>query len=148
MNAPETLSGGCLCGLVRYTALGRLDRGYACHCTDCQIRSGSSFATLLPVPEAGFSVSGETLSVLQIEGPGIEATLHVCPKCLTKLYTTNPLWQKLVILRVGTLARSKQFIPAFHIWIQSRQPWVVLPDNCPHFDTQPATPADWRELLR
>jgi len=148
VNNHKALSGGCLCGAVRYTAAGRLDRSYACHCTDCQIRSGSAFAIMLPVPEAGFAVSGETLAVPQREAHGVEATLHSCPKCLTRLFTRNPLWKGLVILRAGTLERSSEIVPAFHIWVRSRQPWIVLPADRPRFDTQPATPDEWRALLQ
>ena len=39
------LSGGCLCGAVRYVLReGFRLNPYACHCTDCQSRTGSAFS--------------------------------------------------------------------------------------------------------
>src|SRR3546814_14775313 len=38
------LTGGCFCGAVRYVLEeGFRFRPYACHCTDCQSRTGSAF---------------------------------------------------------------------------------------------------------
>lgn len=141
------LAGGCLCGAVTYSARGRLDRVYACHCHECQKRSGSAFAILLPVPIASFCVTGETVSVDQEEANGVVAQLHLCGRCMTRLYTINPIWTDLVILRAGTLADTEDIRPAFHIWTGSRQPWFALPADVPHFATQPASPDEWRALL-
>ena len=146
-SANRDLSGGCICGGVTYTARGRPDRAYACHCSDCQKRSGSAFAMMLPVPLSKFKVEGETTSIEQEEANGIVAQLHVCSNCLTRIYTLNPIWTDLVILRVGTLADTSHVMPAFHIWTESRQPWFDLPAHVPHFETQPASPDEWRALL-
>lgn len=146
-SLPE-LVGGCLCGAVRYVACGRRDRAYACHCAECQTRSGSAFAMMLPIAAAGFMVTGETRSVPQEEANDIIAALHVCPTCLTRLYTENPLWPELVILRAGTLDDSASASPAFHLWVQSKQYWLDLPAGVPQYATQPTDPAEWRRLMR
>src|SRR5262245_64804408 len=42
------LSGGCLCEAVRYVLTQRVRfNPYACHCTDCQRRTGSAFGVQL-----------------------------------------------------------------------------------------------------
>ena len=143
----EPLTGGCACGAVRYTAAVLADRAYACHCSECQTRSGSAFAMLLPVPAASFQVSGETLTVPQEEANGIVATLHLCAQCLTRIYTENPLWSDLRILRAGTLDDSAAASPAFHIWVSSKQTWFTLPLGVPQYETQPTDPAEWGRLL-
>ncbi len=142
-----TLVGGCACGQVRYRAKGRADRCYACHCTECQTRSGSAFALLLPVAETHFACEGDVLAVEQTEAGGVAARLYACPRCLTRLFTRNPLWPGLVILRVGTLEETAAVAPAFHIWTRSQQPWLALSDGRPAFETQPTDPAEWRRLL-
>lgn len=143
----ESLTGGCACGAVRYRAMGRLDGGYACHCTDCQTRTGSAFAALLPVAASGLLVEGEAERVAQRERGGVSAALHYCPACMTRLFTRNPAWPGVAILRAGTLDRSREFVPALHIWTRSAQSWIVLPANTPLRDTQPETPEEWRALL-
>lgn len=145
--AKSHLVGGCACGQVRLRARGRGDRCYACHCTECQTRSGSAFALLLPVAEAGFSVEGDVLAVEQIEAGGVSARLYACPRCLTRLYTRNPRWPGLVVLRAGVMDDTSGVRPAFHIWTRSRQSWVAVPADVPSFETQPTEPAEWRRLL-
>lgn len=141
------LTGGCACGQVRFRARGRADRSYACHCTECQTRTGSAFAVLLPVAETHFACEGDVLAVEQTEAGGVAAKLYACPRCLTRLFTRNPLWPGLVILRAGTLDETSRVRPAFHIWTRSRQPWVEVPGDRPAFETQPTDPAEWRRLL-
>ena len=141
------LSGSCICGSVTFTARGRPDRAYACHCGDCQKRSGSAFAMMLPVARSKFRVDGETTTIDQKEANGVVAQLHLCTNCLTRIYTLNPIWTDLVILRVGTLADTRAVRPAFHIWTESRQRWLTLPSDAPQFETQPASPDEWRALL-
>lgn len=143
----EPLTGRCVCGTVQYAAVARADRAYACHCSECQTRSGSAFAMLLPVPVAGFEVTGETLIVQQEEANGVVATLHLCAQCLTRIYTENPLWSDLRILRAGTLDDSAAAAPAFHIWVSSKQRWFTLPPGVPQYETQPTDPAEWRRLF-
>lgn len=141
------LAGGCVCGAVRFVAWGRSDRSYVCHCTECQRRCGSAFAMLLPVGESRFRHTGDTLCVEQVEAEGVVAELHACAKCLTRIFTRNPKWPGLVVLRVGTLDDAVSARPAFHIWTRSRQLWIALPTDVPTFAEQPADPAEWRRLL-
>jgi hypothetical protein len=141
------LTGGCSCGQVRFQVRARADRCYACHCTECQTRTGSAFALLLPVSETFFKVEGDLLAVAQEEAGGVKAKLYACPRCLTRLFTRNPLWPGLAILRAGALDDTAGVAPAFHIWTRSRQPWVCLTDGRPTFETQPTDPAEWRRLL-
>ena len=55
----EVIAGGCRCGAVRYTVdRATLPAAYACHCTDCQTWSGSSFTTQFFMPAEALSVAG------------------------------------------------------------------------------------------
>lgn len=141
------LAGSCICGAVTYSARGRPNRTYACHCHECQKRSGSSFAILLPVAKASFKVEGETIAIDQEEANGVVAKLHICSKCMTRIYTVNPIWTDLIVLRGGTLSDTSNIDPAFHIWTESRQSWFTLPSDKPQFETQPTSPDEWRSLL-
>jgi hypothetical protein len=143
----ETLEGGCLCGAVRYSVkLGFRMKPYACHCTDCQTRSGSSFGLQIPVVASDISVTGETSAGEYLLPSGKKVWLHGCPKCLTRLYSTNDR-DPLAALRAGTLDSSASVTPAAHFWVRSKQPWIVIPDDVPALDTQPQSPEEWLQLL-
>ena len=45
----RSLSGSCLCGAVRYTVSGEVQRFYHCHCSRCRKATGSGHATNLMV---------------------------------------------------------------------------------------------------
>lgn len=58
----DTLTGGCECGAVRYTVNPSVRfQPYACHCSDCQTRSGSAFGLQLLVMSADLCIEGETV---------------------------------------------------------------------------------------
>lgn len=53
------LSGGCLCGKVRYKTDSEMLMAYRCHCRDCQRVSGTSHLSVYAVPAATLELSGE-----------------------------------------------------------------------------------------
>jgi hypothetical protein len=142
------LTGGCLCGAVRYAvAPGLRMKPYACHCTDCQRRAGSSFAIQLGVMTADLKVEGELIEGEHIQPSGARAGIFACAKCLTRIYTTNDQRPGIANLRAGTLDSSPGLVPAAHLWVKSKQPWIVLPEDIPTLDEQPRTIEEWRVLL-
>ena len=72
------LTGGCLCGALRYEARGEpLNAGYCC-CADCRKASGSGF-----IPFMGFAAEAGTFSgpARQFRSPSLrgEAVRNSCP---------------------------------------------------------------------
>lgn len=144
----DMLSGRCLCGSVRYTVRpGFRMRPYACHCHDCQRRTGSAFGIQLAVAEADLAIEGEVIEGRHLQPSGAVAGIFACPGCLTRLWTTNDRRPGIVNLRAGTLDDSPAIEPAAHFWIGSKQPWIVLPVGVPALDTQPQSPTEWMQLL-
>ncbi|KAJ6623056.1 Mss4-like protein [Mycena sp. CBHHK59/15] len=55
----STHKGACFCGSVSYTVTGRPKLSAYCHCTRCQVLSGSAFIWTIHFPAAAFSWSHE-----------------------------------------------------------------------------------------
>jgi hypothetical protein len=54
------VTGGCLCGAVRYESKAAPTQGYYCHCTICQKNYGGLFSVTLRVPGVAFRfIKGE-----------------------------------------------------------------------------------------
>lgn len=51
----KTLTGGCQCGRVRYSATIENDDAYLCHCRMCQRATGGFAAAFVNVPQAALS---------------------------------------------------------------------------------------------
>ena len=148
MSEAAALSGRCLCGMARYTVRpGFRMQPYACHCHDCQRRTGSAFGIQLGVAEADLSVEGDVVEGRHVQPSGAIASIFACSACLTRLWTSNDQRPGFVNLRAGTLDNSSEIEPAAHFWVSSKQPWIVLPADVIALDTQPQSPAEWMQLL-
>jgi hypothetical protein len=141
-------TGGCACGQVRYTLdPARMARPYACHCRDCQTRSGSAFTVqVLALPDA-LEISGETIEGRVTQPSGAEVIQVGCPRCLTRIYARNLARPDFITLRGGTLDDSDTLVPGVHLWTSSKQPWVTIPEGVTAYEMQPEDPMQWVVLL-
>lgn len=138
------LTGGCLCGAVRYTIReGFRLNPYACHCTECQTRTGSAFSEHMLLVFADLNITGE-LDVAEYTQPsGAQARIYGCVWCKTRIYAENDTRPGMASLRCGTLDGSAAVVPAAHLWIRSKQPWIGLPDGARTMEDQPRSTEDW-----
>lgn len=142
------LMGGCLCGAVRYTLReGFRFRPYACHCTDCQARTGSAFSEHMLFALPDLAIDGTLDSGSYVQPSGATSSIWGCAVCKTRIYAENDQRPGLAALRCGTLDRSAEVIPAAHIWVVSKQPWIQLPSDAATMDDQPRTMAEWMALV-
>ena len=87
MPEEMTLTGGCLCGAVRYEARGKLWLSAICHCRMCQRASGSPFMALIFVPsEAVHLVKGE----LSVYRSSSTANRYFCRQCGSPIIFERP----------------------------------------------------------
>ena len=142
------MDGGCGCGQVRYTINApQMPIIYACHCIDCQTQSGSAFALQMPVFETMLSVSGDMVSGERAHPSGTIGTIFACEKCLVRVYSKNSTRPGMATIKAGTLDDSAGVVPKFHLWTSSKQPWVFVPENSVALEEQPASTAEWMQLL-
>lgn len=143
------ITGGCRCSAVRYEiSLDAPPLSYACHCRDCQTWSGSAFAIHAMVPDALFEMAGDACR-FALDGAETMETRHIgCGSCLTRIANTNGAVPGMTILRVGTLDRSDEVVPAVHIWTKRKQPWLVIPEGTPTFDQTPSPEAFFAAVQR
>lgn len=142
------LTGGCLCGAVRYTLRDGLRfRPYACHCTDCQTRTGSAFSEHMLFAKQDLEIAGDLDSGTYQQPSGALSTIWGCAKCKVRIFAETDARPSFASLRCGTLDRSIEIVPAAHLWVSSKQPWLTLPEGVPAHPEQPRTQAEWLELV-
>lgn len=137
------LTGGCICGAVRYEVTQAPIIVYACHCTDCQRITSSAFSIGVVVPDEAFRRTGKEARSAPggVTAGGRVKSRWVCPDCGTWLFgdprpgTQHPGFFRVV--RGGTLDDTSRLRPMAHFWTRSKQRWVVLPAGDEIFDTQP-----------
>ena len=136
MRPPQT--GGCHCGYLRYEITQAPRLVYSCHCTDSQKMTSSAFSMGLVVAEEAFRLTaGEPRLVQRAADSGRMTTRLTCPNCGSWITGTPRMGGALRTVRAGTLDDTSSLRATVHLWIRSKQPWVILPDGDRRFETQP-----------
>ena len=142
------LTGRCACGVVTYVlSEGMRMNPYACHCTDCQARTGSAFSEHMLIARADLDIRGELDVGTLIQPSGATSSLYGCAVCKSRIFAENDRRQGFASLRCGTLDNSTELQPKAHIWVKSMQKWLQLPADSPRMDEQPRSSDEWLRLV-
>ncbi len=119
------IDGGCHCGALRYEADIEPERVIICHCTDCQIMSGSAYRTVAFTRPDGFRLlSGAIKTYVKTADSGNRRAMGFCPDCGTHLYATSiDEGPKVYGLRVGTSNQRDRLVPKAQCWCDSALDW-------------------------
>ena len=131
------ITGGCHCGAIKYEAEVDPATVAICHCTDCQVMSGSAFRANVPAKREGFKLTGTPKVYIKTAESGNKRAQAFCPDCGTHVYATSPENQQVFGIRVGTSDQRSELKPVRQIWCQSAQPWTTSIDTLPKFPRQP-----------
>ena len=133
-----TITGGCLCGAVRYTAEAEAGSATVCHCRDCQKFTGSVFAALVIVPKEALTLSGSLKTFAGVGGSGKPILRHFCPECGSSIAEEPGTRPGMVILTVGTFDDPSVATPAREIFRDDAVPWVQVQGDIPRFAKAPS----------
>ncbi len=128
--------GGCACGQVRFRLTREPMFVHACHCTRCQRETGGPFAHHAMIEWSAFEVTeGEPSHSQSPTDSGAKHWVARCPTCQTAMWNEWGALGKAVTryVRVGTLDNPHALPPLAHIFVRSKQAWVVLPAEVPQF---------------
>jgi hypothetical protein len=137
------VAGGCLCGVNRYEISQEPVNVYVCHCTDCQRSTSSAFSIAVIVPEEAFLVLGSRIRPAPggVTAGGREKIRQICADCGTWLYGAPRAYRQrpglVRFVRAGTLDDTSWLRPTTHLWIQSAQKSITLPEGATLYQTQP-----------
>jgi hypothetical protein len=123
----------CLCGQLTAEISGTTDQIVACHCLECQRRSGSPFGVIAYYPATAITLAGDAHHYSRTADSGNLFTQHFCPICGTTLWCVSSAKPDAIGIPVGTIADPDYPAPARSVWEQSMHGWVSVPDEIPHF---------------
>lgn len=119
------IDGRCHCGEITFAAEVDPTALKICHCTDCQMLSGSAFRTPISVDAAGFVLlTGVPKSHLKTAESGTLRRHAFCGTCGTPVFTCAPDHPRSYSLRVGTIAQRTAFSPRQQSWRRSALAWL------------------------
>jgi hypothetical protein len=118
------VNGSCHCGAIGFTAEIDPSRILLCHCTDCQVLTGSAFRVFVPAPIDRLLLRSEPTRYVKVAESGARRIQAFCARCGTPVFSTALEGGTHVMLRVGTLAERAGLRPSLQIWKRSSLPWV------------------------
>lgn len=118
----KTYLGGCLCGNIRFEALGPAEKPHTCSCKMCQRHSGALTTTWVEFPK----------SSVKWVGPGGAPSTYrssdyssrsFCAKCGSTLGAIDDNPVVALVLGVFDSANRKELRPVYHSYKGGRPKW-------------------------
>lgn len=130
MQSTPIITGGCLCGSIRYEAAGEASDITHCHCRTCRRASGASFVTWASFAMNGFKFTSALPASYQSSE---NVRRSFCSSCGTPLTYRRLDLPDTIDVTLGSMDDPDQLRPQDHTWTESRLSWVVLADGLPAY---------------
>jgi hypothetical protein len=122
------LTGGCLCGGVRFEVTEPLLFAGYCHCKRCQRRTGTSSAASARIAPGSLRIlSGEDL-VRAYEPPDGFHKLF-CSACGSALWSRHREDLDVISVRMGAFDGDPGIRPSYRAFVAYAAPWEPIPDD-------------------
>ena len=125
------IHGQCYCGHIQFELRAQPDSACHCHCEDCQRASGAAFMTWAAFPSTAFEITKGELVERQ-SSPGV--TRGHCGQCGTAMTWASEKEPDEIDIAVTCIDQPGTIRPESHIFIEDKQPWVVIGDDLPQHD--------------
>lgn len=132
------IDGRCHCGHVAYEAEIDPDAVSICHCTDCQMLTGSPFRVTVLTPRQNIRLTANPPKVYAKVGDNGRTRLqYFCPECGSPLFTAGEgdeadSWG----IRWGSIRQRRKLTPNRQIWCRSAASWIGSLDKLPGKETE------------
>ena len=138
----EKVTGGCLCGAVRYEAEVFQHRAFYCHCRMCQRSSGAPAEIAVFVKSGSLRFTKKEPKYYQSSHFGQRGFCSHCGSRLIWTSSQHPDWTN---LSVGCLDHPENAVPTSHSSVESQLPWYTFDDGLPRTRTEddPDVVAAW-----
>jgi len=116
----------CCCGSLRAEAIGEPAFVGACHCTECQRRTGSPFGVGAICPKQQVRTEGTSKVYVRGSDSGRKLEKHFCPDCGSTVFWYGELYPDMVGIAFGMFADPSMAAPTLSVWEATRHPWVTF----------------------
>src|SRR3954452_4375785 len=128
----------CSCGALTLTLPGPSKLVVACHCLDCQRRTGAPFGVGAFYPVDAVAISGTPKEFTRGAASGGKVHTYFCPNCGSTVYWTADNLPSMIGVAVGALADPKHPAPIRSVFEQSKHDWVQIAGAVEHFQQSSA----------
>lgn len=126
------ITGGCLCGGVRYEYDGEITEISMCHCSMCRKAQGSAYVAISPVETARLRITRGQELLKEYRAVPHKARVF-CANCGSPLYSARDDLPGVRRLRLGTVETPFTCRNAYHIHVASKAAWETIADGLPQY---------------
>jgi hypothetical protein len=134
MSDDTKMTGGCMCGAVRYETTGLSFEITHCHCHSCRKHNGAAVVTLVGFMADQVTFNGEKRKIYE-SSPGVGRAF--CGNCGTPLTWEGdssgrggPIFE----IHISTFDNPNLLVPTAHAFDPERIPWFDIADNLPRYE--------------
>jgi hypothetical protein len=123
----------CSCGALTLALQGAPRLVVACHCLECQRRTGAPFGVGAFYPAAMVAISGTPKQFTRHAASGGNIHNYFCPDCGSTIYWTAENLPGMIGVAVGALSDHNYPAPVRSIFERSKQDWLRIDGAVEHF---------------
>jgi hypothetical protein len=131
------MTGGCLCGALRWEADGEPTLAGHCYCGDCRKASGSGFIPFMKFASTSVRITGTTRQGRSPAASGNEAVRNFCASCGSLVFGGQLGIARHHTIYAGTLDDPSLFRPTVAVFTRGRPSWAVVPPGLEQFEGMP-----------
>ncbi|WGR75098.1 MULTISPECIES: GFA family protein [unclassified Bradyrhizobium] len=116
----------CSCGAVVLSLPGRSSQVVACHCIECQRRTGAPFGVGAFYSADLVTISGAPKGYVRAAASGGMVRSYFCPDCGSTVYWKADNMPAMIGVAVGAMADTEYPAPFKSVFEQSKHRWVEI----------------------
>lgn len=132
-----SITGGCLCGAVRYEISAQPIMARMCYCRVCQYLACGNAAVNAAFPSAAVTLTGTLKDYVSTADSGTEMHRRFCPECGVHVTTAAAIRPHILMIRAGTLDDPNIITPTAAIWVDSAPRWTCFDPAIEQIAKQP-----------
>jgi len=131
------ITGGCLCGAIRYQIQGEPIVTRVCWCRLCQKLGAGSGTVNVAFHSADVEMTGTLTEFVSTADSGTILHRGFCPVCGTPITSQAATRRHMLFFRAGTLDDPEIAKPEITIWTSAAPSWACIAADIPRLEAQP-----------
>ena len=128
MVEAATLTGGCLCGAVRFEVKTPTKWCAHCHCSLCRRAHGAAFVTWFGVERSTFELVAGSDDLTWYQSTPV-ARRGFCARCGSTVFFESERWADEVHIALAPMDGPLDRSPQAHVYFDGHVDWVELGDK-------------------
>ena len=124
MSDQQKMTGGCLCGGVRFVVTEPPNKVGTCHCRRCQRWSGSAFSVGVRFRKSAVQFTNGEPKVYRSSSIMERGFCTGCGSPFIYWYLVEVMHSEDVWISLGTFDNPEQFKPTYHYAVETEMTWL------------------------